>query len=80
MISEGRFNDATNVVSVGIAAATAMFELPKEERPKAREAHSVLIDGLRGDDLSIGGLLDLLGVALMITAYERVSGEQFDAS
>lgn len=79
MISEGRFNDATEVVAAGIAAATAMFELPKEERPKALEAHAILMDSLRGDDLSIGGLLDLLGVALMITAYERVSGRQFDA-
>lgn len=79
MISEDRFNDATEVVSAGIAVATAMFELPKEERPQALEAHAILMDGLRGDDLTIGGLLDLLGVALMITAYERVSGRRFDA-
>lgn len=78
-ISSDRFNQATAVVDAGIAAATAMFELPKDERPKALEAHGILIDGLRGDDLTIDGLLDLLGVALMITAFERVAGRRFDA-
>lgn len=75
MISETKFDRATGVVEAGIDVAMQLFQVPQDERPKALEAHAILIDGLRGDDLSQDALLDLLGVALMIIAYERTTGK-----
>lgn len=76
-ITSERFNQATEVVEQGITAAAAMLKLPIGERPKALEAHSVLTDDLRDGALSQDGLLDLLGVALMVCAYERTSGKSY---
>lgn len=76
-ISSERFNQATEVVEAGIGAATLIFRVPREQRPQALEAHGILIDSLRDDDLSTEGLLELLGVALMICAYERTTGRSY---
>lgn len=78
-ITSERFDRATAVVETGVAAAQFLLHAPKDERPSAIKAHDAFIGPLRDDeDLDTERLLDLLGVAMMIIAFERsASGQSY---
>lgn len=77
-ITSERFDSATAVVEAGVTAAMGLLNVPKDERPSAREAHALLMDGLRDADPGVDALLDLVGVATMIIAFERsASGKSY---
>lgn len=79
-ISSERFDEATELVETCVDIASYLLQQPRGSRPSAVKTLDFITDALRADgqaDLTIDGLLEVLGVAAMIIAFERVAQRSY---